>query len=241
MRVLPIMGLLAGCTSQNVAPLVEFGPMTAYVDVELGPLVTEFRRPGIDPRVQVSLSHDNPDCPVLDEDDTDASIDGVRADSFYPGNYDEGGGWGHDSGPSCQPPFFAINKVPAAMASSTLRLADATAEMTLVADRLFVNPEMTIASPLLRGQLAVIDVADDRPIKTVEAMWWVGTEDSATGYDVMPMVSSNVIEITMPTETSGPGWLEVRVVLAPSQPTCIGFSECFVTVKGSAKFDARLD
>jgi len=240
MRLLPVVGLLAACTSENVAPLVEFGPMAAYVDVELGPLTAEWGREDVNPRVFVSFSHTNPDCPVFDND-IDASIDGVRPDSFELGYYDEGGGWGHDTGPSCQPPYFSINKVPAAKSVSTLRLADETAEMSLTADRLFVNPAMSIASPLRRGQLAVIDVADDRAIKNVEAMWWVGTEESATGYDLMATVSSNVIGLRMPSETSGPGWLEVRVELAPTQATCIGFSSCSVLIKGSQRFDATLE
>lgn len=237
MRVLPLIGLLAGCTSQNVVPLADFGPIRAYVDVELGPLgVTTGAI--IDPPVLVSFSHTSADCPVFDGD-VKASIDGVRPDRFERGYYKEPGALGHDAGSGCQTPYFTINKVPAAKELSTLRLSDATAALSLTADRLFVNPTMTLASPLLRGEQAVIDVADDRPIKRVEATW--RTEGATKLYDLMPTVSSQVISVWMPSDTSGPGSLYVHVELESIEPTCVGFSGCTVNVKGSEKFDATLE
>jgi hypothetical protein len=238
--LLALVPTLVACTSQNVAPLIEFGPMSASISVELGPLSAESGR-DVNPRVNVSFSHDNPDCPVFD-DDINASIDGVRPDSFEHGYYDEGGsGYSHDDGPICQPGYFSIDKVPPAQPRSILRLADATADLSLEVDRLFVNPAMTIATPLVRGQLARIDVADDRKITKVEAMWWVreGDEDnwSATGYDVMPTITANGISFRMPTEVSGAGSLEVRVDLPAPQLTCNGFS---MQIKGSQMFDTTL-
>ena len=228
---------LVACTSENVAPLIEFGPISAYIDVELGPLAADSGREDVNPRVFVSFSHDNPDCPVFG--DVDTSIDGVRPSSFEHGYYDDGGSYG-DGGPSCQPPYYSINKVPPAKPVSILRLKDSTAEFSLEVDRLFVNPAMTIATPLVRGQVARIDVADDRPITNVEAFWWVGDDTSATGYDVMPTPSAGAISLHMPAQGAGSGWLEVRVVLGAPQLTCNGFSDCSVSIKGSATFDTTL-
>jgi hypothetical protein len=240
MRALVGFGLplLVACSSQNVAPLSEFGPMSAWISVELGPLPADG---GLDVnhRVFVSFSHDAPGCPVFD-DDIDVSIDGVRPDSLEVGYYDEGGGYGHDTSPFCQPPYFSIDRVPPAQPRSTLRLRDATADLSLEVDRLFVNPAMTIATPLVRGQVARIDVADDRQLTKVDAEWWVGDETSATGYDAMATIDGNGIALRMPSDTSGPGWLEVRVQLAAPQLTCNGFSECDVTISASEKFDATL-
>jgi hypothetical protein len=240
MRALVGLGLpfLVACSSQNVAPLSQFGPMEASISVELGPLSAESGR-DVDPRIFVSFSHSAPDCPVFD-DDIDVSIDGVRPDSLEVGYYDEGGGYGHDTSPFCQPPYFSIDRVPPAQPRSTLRVKDATADFSLEVDRLFVNPAMTIATPLVRGQVARIDVADDRQIMKVEAEWWVGDETSATGYDAMATIDGNGIALRMPSETSGPGWLEVRVQLAAPQLTCNGFSECSVFMQASAKFDTTL-
>jgi hypothetical protein len=245
MRALLLLApALVACTSENVAPLSEFGPISAYVEVELGPLAGESGDLDVNPRVFVEFSHNNPDCPVLD-DDIDTSIDGVRPTSLERGYYDDGSGWGDNHDPSCQRPYFTIDKVPPAKPRSVLRLADATADLSLEVDRLFVNPAMTIATPLVRGQLARIDVADDRQIEKVEAMWWVeGHDDVGTfqmGYDVKPTVASNVLSFRMPSETSGPGWLEVRVSLAKPEQTCTGFSMCDVTIKGSERFDATLE
>lgn len=240
--LLVLVPTLVACTSENVAPLIEFGPMSASIDVELGPVSAESGR-DVNPRVNVSFSHANPDCPVFD-DDIKASIDGVRPDSFEHGYYDEGSGYSHDDDPICQSPFFSIDKVPPALPRSTLRLADATADLSLEVDRLFVNPAMTLATPLVRGQMARIDVADERQITKVEAEWWVeeGTEDnwSAMIYDVMATITPSGISFRMPTEVSGVGRLEVRVELAAPQLTCNGFSMCSVTIKGSQTFDATL-
>jgi len=240
--VLVLVPTLVACTSQNVAPLSEFGPMSASIDVELGPVSAESGR-DVNPRVHVAFSHDNPDCPVFD-DDLNATIDGVRPDSFEHGYYDEGSGYSHDDGPSCQPPFFSIDRVPPAQPRSSLRLVDATAELSLEVDRLFVNPAMTLATPLVRGQLARIDVADDRQITKVEAEWWVESGDESNGsaviYDVMATTTPNGISFRMPTEVSGVGRLEVRVELAAPQLTCNGFSKCSATIKGSQTFDATL-
>jgi len=242
MRALLVLApTLVACTLENVAPLIEFGPMSASIDVELGPVSAESGR-DVNPRVHVAFSHDNPDCPVFD--DISASIDGERPDSFEHGSYDDGSGYGHNDGPSCQPPFFSIDKVPPARPRSILRLADATAALSLEVDRLFVNPAMTLATPLVRGQMARIDVADDRQITKVAAEWWVeeGDEDnwSAMIYDVMATVTPNGISFRMPTEVSGVGRLEVRVELAAPQLTCTGFSRCTVRIKGSQTFDATL-
>ncbi len=233
-----LLPALVGCTSENVAPLVEFGPMSAWILVELGPVSAESGR-DVNPRVDVSFSHDNPDCPVLDDDIT-ASIDGVRPDSFEHGYYDSGSGYSHDDGPNCQPPFFSIDRVPPAQPRSILRLADATADLSLEVDRLFVNPAMTLTAPLARGRLSHIDIADERPITKVDAEWWDGDETSATIYDVMPTLTPDGISFRMPTEISSAGRLEVRVELAAPQLTCNGFSKCSVTIKGSQTFEATL-
>jgi hypothetical protein len=240
MRALPVVVVLSlgACSTQNVAPLSAFGPMSASIDVELGPLGPEFAR-DVDPRFFVAFDHSQPDCPVFD-DDIDASIDGVRPDSFELGYYDEGGGYGHDTGAICQPPYFSIEKVPAAKPTSVLRLRDATADYTLEVDRLFVNPTMTVAAPLMRGQMGRVDVADDRQITKADAQWWVGDENSATGYPMTTTVTSNVISFRMPSEVSGPGHLEIRVELAAPQLTCNGFSECRVDMKGSQTFEESL-
>ena len=212
--------------------------MAASISVELGPVSAESGR-DVDPRIHVAFSHDHPDCPVFD-DGISASIDGVRPDSFERGYYDDGGGYGHNDDPICQSPFFSIDKVPPAQPWSTLRLADATADLSLEVDRLFVNPAMTLATPLVRGELARIDVADDRPITRVEAEWWVEEGTSATIHDVMASIMSNRIALRMPSEVSGGGRLEVRVQLAAPQLTCSGFSMCTVMIKGSETFDATL-
>jgi hypothetical protein len=238
--LLVLVPSLVACSSQNVAPLSEFGPIEAYIGVELGPLAGESGDLDVNPRVFAELSHNNPACPVFD-DDIDVSIDGVRPDSLEPGYYDEGGGYGHDTEPSCQSPYFTIDRVPPAKPVSVLRLADATAEMSLEVDRLFVNPVMTIATPLVHGQAARIDVADDRQITMVDAVWWVGDEESRIGYDAMPTVAANGIALTMPSAGTGPGWLEVRVELAAPELTCNGFSTCAVSIKGSAKLDGTLE
>lgn len=240
MRVLFGLGLplLVACTSQNVAPLSEFGPMSVSISAELGPLSAESGR-DVNPRVHVAFSHANPDCPVFD-DDIDTSIDGVRPDSFEHGYYDEGGGYGHNTDPICQPPYFSIDRVPPAQPRSTLRLSDATADLSLEVDRLFVNPAMTLATPLVRGQLARIDIADDRQLMKADAEWWVGDETSSTIYDAMATITASGIELRMPSEVSGPGRLEVRVVLAAPQLTCNGFSTCSVVINGSEKFDTTL-
>jgi len=228
------------CTSENVAPLIEFGPMSASISVELGPVSAESGR-DVNPRIHVSFSHDQPNCPVFD-DDVNASIDGVRPDSFELGYYDEGGGYGHNDDPSCQSPYFSIDRVPPAQPRSILRLADATADLSLEVDRLFVNPSMTLTTPLARGRLALIEVADDRSITKVEAEWWDEDGTSATIYDVMPTLTPAGIEFRMPTqsEVTGAGRLEVRVELATPQLACNGFSKCSVTIKGSQTFDATL-
>ena len=213
--------------------------MEAWISVELGPLAADSGRLDVNPRVNVAFNHNNPACPVFDGD-IDTSIDGVRPDDLEVGYYDEGGGWGHDTGPSCQPPYYSINRVPPAKPTSVLRLADATADYSLEVDRLFVNPAMTIATPLTRGQGARIDVNDDRVITKVEAMWWVGDSESALGYDAMPTVNANGIFLQMPADGAGRGWLEVRVELAAPQITCNGFSECAVWIHGSQRFDGTL-
>ncbi len=240
--LLALVPTLAACTTQNVAPLSEFSPMSASISVELGPLSSDIGFDG-NPRVDVSLHHFLPGCPVFD-DDIKASIDGVRPDSFERGYYEEASGYGHNDDPTCQSPYFSINKVPPAQPRSILRVSDATAELSLEVDRLFVNPAMTIATPLVRGQLARIDVADDREITKVSAMWWVERRDeygsSATGYDVLPTVSPTGISFRMPTQVSGDGWLEVRVELAAPELTCNGFSKCTVMIKGSQTFDGTL-
>jgi hypothetical protein len=238
MRAVLLFPTLVACSSQNVAPLIDFGPMSASISVELGPLSAESGR-DVNSRVNVSFSHDNPDGPVLD-DDIDASIDGVRPDSFELGYYEDGSGYGHNDDPICQPPFFSIDKVPPQKPRSILRLADASADLSLEVDRLFVNPAMTLAIPLMRGELGRIDVADDRQITKVEAEWWVEQGTSATIYDVMPTITSNSISFRMPAEVNGPGRLEVRVELAAPQLTCNGFAMCAVSMKGSATFDATL-
>lgn len=238
MRALLLVPVLAACTTQNAAPLAEFGPISVWIAAELGPLSAESGR-DVNPRVHVAFDHSNPDCPVFDGD-IDASIDGVRPDSFERGYYDEGGGYGHDTGASCQPPYFSIDRVPPAKPLSILRLVDATADLTVEVDRLFVNPTMTLATPLVRGQIARIDVADDREVTKVEAEWWVGDENSAMIYDVMATVASNSISFRMPSNVSGSGWLEVRVELAAPQVACNGLSMCSVTIMGSETFDATL-
>jgi hypothetical protein len=242
---LVLVATLGACTSENVAPLSEFGPISASISVELGPLAADSGREDVNPRVDVSFSHTNPDCPVFD-DDVDASIDGVRPTSFERGYYDDSTGYGHNDDPVCQSPYFSIFKVPPAKPLSILRLRDATADYSLEVDRLFVNPAMTIATPLVRGQIARIDVADDRPITQVEAVWWVEQVDeygsSALGYDVMPTVAANAISFRMPTDVnvSGVGWLDVRVTLASPQLTCNGFSICTVSIHGSERLEATL-
>jgi hypothetical protein len=235
-----VLPLLVACTSENVRPLAEFGPMSASIDVELGPLAADSGLEDVNPRVFVAFSHDNPDCPVFGGD-IDTSIDGVRPDSFERGYYDDGSG-GYDSNhdPICQPPYFSINRVPPAKPSSVLRLADSTADYSLEVDRLFVNPVMAIVTPLVRGQVARIDVADDRQLTKVDAEWWVGDETSAMIYDAMATIGADGISLRMPSNVSGPGRLEVRVQLAAPQLTCNGFSECSVTIKGSQTFDATL-
>ena len=240
MRALVVLGLpsLVACTSENVAPLSEFGPMSVSVSVELGPLSSESGR-DVDPRIFVLFDHNAPNCPVFDSD-IDATIDGVRPDSFEHGYYDEGGGYGHDTSPICQSPYFSIDRVPAPKPLSTLRVRDATADLSLDVDRLFVNPAMTLATPLVRGQVGRIDVADDRQLMKVDAEWWVGDENSSIGYDAMATITPGGISLRMPTETSGPGRLEVRVQLAAPQLTCNGFSACTVSIHGSEKFDATL-
>ena len=240
MRAVAVLAVsLAGCSSENVAPLKDFGPMSAWISVELGPLAADSGSLDVNPRVFVAFLHDNPACPVFG-DDIDTSIDGVRPDSFERGYYDEGGGYGHDTSPSCQSPYYSIDKVPPAKPTSMLRLADATADYSLEVDRLFVNPAMTIGTPLVRGQLARLDVADDRALMNVDVEWWVGDETSATGYPMMATVTANAISFRMPTEASGPGWLEVRVDLGVPQMTCNGFADCSVTMQGSQKLDATL-
>jgi hypothetical protein len=236
--LLAILPSLVACTSENVAPLSQFGPMSAWVSVELGPLSAESGR-DVNPRVFVSLDHSNPDCPVFD-DDIAASIDGVRPDSFEHGYYDDSTGYGHNNDPICQPPFFSIDRVPAAKTRSTLRIADETANYSLEVDRLFVNPEMTLAARLEHGRMARIDVNDDRQITNVEAEWWVGDETESYIYDVMATVASNAITFRMPSDLSGPGRLEVRVELAAPDLTCNGFSECLVSMKGSQTFNDTL-
>lgn len=236
---LALVPTIGACTTENVSPLSEFGPMSASIDVELGPVSAESGR-DVNSRVFVSFSHDNPNCPVFD-DDINASIDGVRPDSFEVGYYDEGGGYGHNDDPSCQSPYFSIDRVPPAQPRSILRLADATADLSLEVDRLFVNPAMTLTAPLARGRLAHIDVADDRLITKVEAEWWDGDETSAYIHDVHATVAADGISFRMPTEvTSTTGHLEVRIVLAAPQLTCNGFSTCTVTIKGSQTFDGPL-
>ena len=239
MRILLVLAAsLVGCSSGNVQPLDKFGPMSAWIDVELGPFPADG---GLDvnPRVFVSFDHNSPACPVFD-DDIDVSIDGVRPDELEVGYYDEGGGWGDNHDPSCQPPYFSINKVPSSRLASTLRLRDATADYSMDVDRLFVNPAMTIATPLTRGQVARIDIADDRKLTKVSAIWWVGDSENATGYDTMATVSSNSISLHMPTELGGPGWLEVHAEVEAPQITCNGFSECSVLLNTSARLEGTL-
>jgi hypothetical protein len=235
---LAVVPLLVACSTQNVAPLSEFGLMSASISVELGPLPAS---DGLDvnPRVNVAFDHNNPNCPVFGGD-IETSIDGVRPDEFERGYYDEGGGYGHDTGAICQPPYYSIDRVPPAKPTSILRLADSTADYSMEVDRLFVNPTMTIATPLVRGQMARIDVMDDRQVADAEAMWWIGDENNATGYDVMATVTANTISFRMPSTVSGPGWLEVRVDLAAPQVTCNGFSNCTAIIMGSQKFDGTL-
>jgi hypothetical protein len=240
MRVLAglVLALVGGCSTENVQPLSEFGPIAASIDVDLGPLPEGAGDLDVNPRVFVAFDHSNPACPVFG--DVDTSIDGVRPDALENGYYDDGSGWGDNHDPSCQPPYYSIDHVPPGKPTSILRLADATASYSMEVDRLFVNPAMTIATPLARGQVARIDVADDRQITKVDAMWWVGNSESATGYDVMATVAANGISFTMPTQVSGPGWLEVRVGLAAPQITCNGFSTCSATIKGSQRFEGTL-
>ncbi|HTL35284.1 MAG TPA: hypothetical protein VL326_19280 [Kofleriaceae bacterium] len=239
MRILLVLAAsLVGCSSGNVQPLEKFGPISAWIDVELGPFPADG---GLDvnPRVFVSFDHNNPACPVFDND-IDVSLDGVRPDELEVGYYDEGGGWGHDTGPSCQPPYFSIYKVPPAKPLSMLRLRDATADFSFGVDRLFVNPPMTIATPLSRGQVARIEVADDRRISKVSAIWWIGDSENATGYDTMATISSNSISLHMPTQLSGPGWLEVHAEVEAPSVACNGFSECSVLVNTSARLEGTL-
>lgn len=240
--LLVLVPTLVACTSQNVVPLVEFGPMDALIMVELGPVSAESGR-DVNDRVNVHFWHDDPNCPVFD-DDIRATIDGVRPDSFEHGSYEEGSSYGHNDDPTCQSPYFSMRKVPSAKPLSVLRLSDTTADYSLEVDRLFVNPAMTLATPLVRGQVARIDVADDRLITKVEGEWWVEEGDeynnSAMIYDVMATVTPNGISFRMPSEVSGVGRLDVRVELEAPQLTCNGFAKCTVTIKGSQTFDATL-
>ncbi len=237
-----LVSTLVACTSENVAPLVEFGPMDALIMVELGPVSAESGR-DVNDRVNVLFLHDAANCPVFD-DDIDATIDGVRPTSFEHGYYDEGSSYGHNDDPTCQSPYFSMRRVPPAQPRSVLRLSDATADYSLEVDRLFVNPAMTLATPLVRGQVARIDVADDRQITKVEGEWWVETGDeynsSAMIYDVMATVTPDGISVRMPSGISGIGRLEIRVELAAPQLTCNGFAKCTVKIKGSQTFDATL-
>ncbi len=237
--LLALLPTLVACTSQNVVSLVEFGPISASIAVELGPVSAESGR-DVNPRIDVSFSHNNPDCPVFG-DDVKATIDGVRPDSFERGYYEEASGYDHSDGANCQPPYFSIDKVPPAQPRSTLRLTDPTADLVLEVDRLFVNPAMSLATPLVRGQLARIDVADDRQITNVGAEWWVEDGTGATIYDVMASVTPTGISLRMPSEVHGDGRLEIRVQLATPQLTCNGFSSCSVQIKGSQTFDATLN
>ncbi|MEO7096551.1 MAG: hypothetical protein ABI175_25050, partial [Polyangiales bacterium] len=117
--ILLLAPALVACTSENVAPLVDFGPLEASISVELGPVSAESGR-DVNPRIDVAFYHSNPDCPVFD-DDIKTSLDGVRPDSFEHGYYDEGSGYSHDDGGGCQSPYFSIAKVPPAQPRSVLR------------------------------------------------------------------------------------------------------------------------
>jgi len=239
MRILLLLAAsLVGCSSENVQPLSKFGPMSAWIDVNLGPLPAKDDL-DVNPRVFVSFDHNNPACPVFD-DDIDVAIDAVRPDELEVGYYDEGGGYGDNHDPICQPPYFSIYKVPSPKPLSTLRLKDSTADFSMDVDRLFVNPAMTLATPLSRGQVARIDVADDRPLTNVSVLWYTGDNESSIGYEVTATVNANSISLQMPTQGSGPGWLEIHADLPAPQITCNGFSECSVMMKGSEKINGTL-
>lgn len=242
MRALVVLvPALAACSApQNVTPLADFGPMGAWLSVELGPLAPDSGREDVDPRVHVAFSHDRPDCPVFD-DDIDATIDGIRPTSFEHGYHEEGGGYGHNDDATCQPPFFSIAKVPPAQPRSTLRLADATAELVMEVERLFVNPALTLASPLVRGRAARIAIDDDRTITEVSAVFWVGDATTATGYDFAPVIDGFGIAMQVPADMpAGAGWLEVRVRLAQPGIICDGFAVCNVAMHGSARLDGAV-
>lgn len=141
---------------------------------------------------------------------------------------------------SCIHPSFSVGALPGRLRTTLSRadhieIADASAVLTMLVDRLLVPPEMTLETEVIVGSELRVRIDDPRTFDRARVRWT--TSDGMYSSEEIATLSGEEITLMVPGRwRAGAGTLNVVVDIDDADNECVGFTTCTLEIQAARAF-----